>query len=118
MGLFLALSGLMGGAGVVLAAVGAHGKPGAGLDNAAHMLLFHATAVLAAMALIDAGRLWRPVAIVVLGGWIVGAALFAGDVAMRAFAGIRLFPMAAPTGGTILILSWLALCVAAIGGRS
>jgi uncharacterized membrane protein YgdD (TMEM256/DUF423 family) len=32
---------------------------------------------------------------------------------MRAFAGQRLFAMAAPSGGTILIASWLALSVAA-----
>jgi uncharacterized membrane protein YgdD (TMEM256/DUF423 family) len=28
---------------------------------------------------------------------------------MRAFAGTRLFPMAAPTGGSLMILSWIAL---------
>jgi uncharacterized membrane protein YgdD (TMEM256/DUF423 family) len=33
---------------------------------------------------------------------------------MRAFAGHRLFPMAAPTGGVVLIASWLALGVAAV----
>jgi uncharacterized membrane protein YgdD (TMEM256/DUF423 family) len=33
---------------------------------------------------------------------------------MRALAGHRLFPMAAPSGGVILIASWLALAVAAV----
>ena len=37
-----------------------------------------------------------------------------GDIALRAFTGCRLFPMAAPTGGTILIVAWLVLAVAAI----
>ena len=48
-----------------------------------------------------------------MAGYVLGGALFAGDVSMRAFAGHRLFPMAAPTGGTILIVSWLVLALAA-----
>jgi len=35
---------------------------------------------------------------------------------LRAFTGHRLFAMAAPTGGTILIIAWLALAVIAVGG--
>jgi len=46
-------------------------------------------------------------------GWVLGAILFSGDVALRAFVGHRLFPMAAPSGGIILIVAWLALTVAA-----
>jgi uncharacterized membrane protein YgdD (TMEM256/DUF423 family) len=45
---------------------------------------------------------------------VLGSALFAGEIALRAFVGYRLFPMAAPTGGVVLILAWLALTVAAI----
>jgi uncharacterized membrane protein YgdD (TMEM256/DUF423 family) len=45
---------------------------------------------------------------------VLGGGLFAGDVSMRAFAGQRLFPMAAPAGGTILMIGWLILAVAAI----
>jgi uncharacterized membrane protein YgdD (TMEM256/DUF423 family) len=53
-----------------------------------------------------------------VGGWLIGTLLFSGDVSLRAFAGHRLFPMAAPSGGTILILSWLALAVsAAVSGK-
>ena len=37
--ILIALAGLMGAAGVVLAAAGAHGKPGVGLDSAGHLLL-------------------------------------------------------------------------------
>jgi uncharacterized membrane protein YgdD (TMEM256/DUF423 family) len=49
-----------------------------------------------------------------MAGFVIGGALFAGDVSMRAFAGHRLFPMAAPAGGTILIIAWLVLALAAI----
>ena len=109
------LAGLMGAGGIVLAAAGAHAAPNAGLEGAAYMLLFHAAAVLGGAALAQQGLLWRPLALVMLIAWIAGAALFSGDIALRAFAGHRLFPMAAPTGGIILIAAWLALAIAAIG---
>ena len=112
--ILIALAALMGASGVVLAAAGAHAAPGAGLDSAAYMLLFHAAAVLGGSALTQQGVLWRPLAIAVLAAWVVGASLFAGDIALRAFAGHRLFPFAAPSGGIILIAAWLALAVAAI----
>jgi uncharacterized membrane protein YgdD (TMEM256/DUF423 family) len=111
----LVLAGLMGAAGIMLAAAGAHAAPGAGLESAAYMLLFHATAIIGAAALIQNGMLWRGPALVVLAAWVVGALLFSGDIALRAFAGHRLFPMAAPSGGIILILGWLGFVVAAIG---
>jgi uncharacterized membrane protein YgdD (TMEM256/DUF423 family) len=114
-GIVLILAGLMGAGGVVLAAAGAHAAPGAGLDSAAYMLLFHAVAVIGTAALVQQGLLWRPLALAALAAWIVGSALFAGDIALRAFAGHRLFAMAAPSGGIILIAGWLIFAVAAIG---
>ena len=112
--IFIALAGLMGAGGVILAAAGAHLAPGAGLEGAASMLLFHAAAVLGGAALVQQSAVWRPLALIVLAAWVLGAALFAGDIALRAFAGHRLFAMAAPTGGIILILAWLALSGAAV----
>jgi uncharacterized membrane protein YgdD (TMEM256/DUF423 family) len=113
--ILIALAALMGAAGVILAAAAAHAAPGTGLDSAAYMLLFHAVAVLGGAALLQQGQLWRLPALIALAGWVLGGVLFSADVALRAFAGHRLFPMAAPTGGTILILAWLVLAVAAIG---
>jgi uncharacterized membrane protein YgdD (TMEM256/DUF423 family) len=110
----LVLAALMGACGVALAAAAAHAAPGAGLDSAAYFLLFHAVAVLASAALVHHGLLWRPIALIAMAGFVVGGVLFAGDVSMRAFAGHRLFPMAAPAGGTLLILGWLVLAAAAI----
>ena len=112
--LILLLAGLMGAGGVALAAADAHAAPGAGLAAAAYMLLFHAAALVGGAALHAQGVLSRPLLFVVLIAWIIGAALFSGDVALRAFAGHRLFPMAAPTGGIILIAAWLGLAAAAI----
>jgi uncharacterized membrane protein YgdD (TMEM256/DUF423 family) len=113
--ILLILAALLGACGITLAAAGAHAAPGAGLDSAAYMLLFHAAAVLGGVALMQQGLLWRPLALLALAAWIVGATLFAGDVALRAFAGHRLFVMAAPSGGIILIAGWLALAAAALG---
>ena len=113
--ILIAIAGLMGASGVVLAAAGAHAAPNADLESAAYMLLFHAAAVLGGTALAQQGLLWRPLALGVLVGWVVGAALFSGDTATRAVAGHRLFAMAAPTGGVILITAWLALIAAAFG---
>lgn len=112
----LLLAGLMGAAGVTLAAAAAHAEPNAGLDSAAYMLLFHAAAVVGGAAILDRDLVWRAPLLAALGGWVIGAALFSGDISLRAFAGHRIFPMAAPTGGTLLIIAWLALSLAAIGG--
>jgi uncharacterized membrane protein YgdD (TMEM256/DUF423 family) len=112
--ILIALAGLMGAGGMALAAAAAHTAPGAALDSAAYMMLFHAVAVVGGVALVQQGQLWRPLALVVLTAWVIGATLFASDIAMRSFAGHRLFPFAAPTGGTILIAAWLALTGTAI----
>lgn len=114
MSILLVVAALMGACGIVLAAAGAHAASGAGLDSAAYILLFHAVAILGGAALTQQGLLWRPIAIAVLAAWVLGAALFAGDLTLRAFAGHRLFAMAAPTGGIILIAAWLGLAAAAI----
>lgn len=109
-----ALAGLMGAGGIALTAAGAHGKPGTGLDNAGYLLLIHAAAVVAVTVGARQGLVLRPLGLAVLWGFIIGAALFAADVTARAYLGGRLFPYAAPTGGTIMILSWLALVTAAL----
>ena len=104
----------MGASGIILAAAGAHAATGAGLDSAGYMLLFHAAAVLGGAALLQQGVLLRPLAFAALVGWVLGAALFSGDIALRAFAEHRFFPMA-PTGGIVLIAAWLLFAAAAIG---
>jgi uncharacterized membrane protein YgdD (TMEM256/DUF423 family) len=112
--LLVILAGLMGAGGVVLAAASAHAVPNAVLDSAGHMLSLHAAALLGGAAILHAGLIWRPLGAIALFGLALGAALFAGDIALRAFAGHRLFPMAAPTGGTIMIASWVVLAIAGI----
>ena len=50
--ILIALAGLMGAGGMALAAAAAHTAPGAVLDSAAYMLLFHAVAVVGGVALL------------------------------------------------------------------
>lgn len=112
--LLIALAGVMGASGILLAAAGAHAAPNAGLQGAAYMLLLHAVAILGGASLTQQGLLWRPVMLAVLIAWAAGAALFSGDITLRAFSGHRLFPMAAPSGGILLTAAWIALVAAAI----
>ena len=69
--------------------------------------------VLGAVALAERAILHVRIGLVAAFGFVVAASLFAGDLSMRQYAGNSLFPMAAPTGGTLLIASWLVLAVSA-----
>ena len=112
--LFVVLGAVAGLAGVVAAAAAAHVTGTGSLSTAADFLLFHAP-VLVAIAIADhvglgrAGLLRLGGALVVLG--LIG---FSGDLAMRALAGTPLFAMAAPTGGTLLMIGWVAIGLSAI----
>lgn len=109
----IAYAGLAGAAGVGLAAAGAHGNDLSALTPPAYLLLMHAAATIAIVAV--AGRAAHPglflVAALVL---LVGVTLFSGTVTLRTLTGYRLFPMAAPTGGTTMIAGWLLLTAAGI----
>jgi uncharacterized membrane protein YgdD (TMEM256/DUF423 family) len=111
------LAGIMGADGVILAAAAAHQGDATRLMPASSMLLFHATAILAVVALAERGIIHVKIGIATALGFVIAAALFAGDLTMRQYAGHSLFPMAAPSGGTLLIMSWLLLAVAAAWPR-
>ncbi len=105
-----ACAALMGAAGVALAALAAHQNGGEFGRTAALFLLLHAAACLAIAA---HARLAQSRALVVVGFVMAaGASLFAADLASSAFFGARLFPFAAPIGGSTMMLSWLALAIA------
>ena len=113
----IVLAGIMGADGVILAAASAHQADASRLASASSMLLFHACAVLATVALAESALVHARIGTVAAFGFVIAAALFAGDLTLRQYAGHGLFPMAAPTGGTLLITSWLALAVAAAWPR-
>jgi uncharacterized membrane protein YgdD (TMEM256/DUF423 family) len=115
--ILIILAGIMGADGVVLAAASAHQADASRLASASSMLLFHSSAVIAVVALAERGVIHLRTGIAAAFGFVIAAALFAGDLTLRQYAGHSLFPMAAPTGGTLLILSWLVLAVAAAWPR-
>ncbi len=103
------LAACMGAAGVALAALAAHqGGVFAGL--ASQFLILHAAALLGVSA---HARQSRGRALLAAGAALaLGATLFSADLAARDYFGGRLFPFAAPTGGSLMILAWLALAIA------
>ena len=111
--ILIVLAAVMGADGIMLAAASAHQPDATRLASASSMLLFHATAVLAAVALAERGVIHIRIGLAAAWGFVIASALFAGDLTMRQYAGHGLFPMAAPTGGTLLIVSWIMLAVAA-----
>jgi uncharacterized membrane protein YgdD (TMEM256/DUF423 family) len=115
--ILIALAGLMGACGVVLAAASAHLTDAARLGAASSMLLFHAAALPGTVALAQRHVLHPRVALAAAFGFVVAAVLFAGDLTIRHYAGHSLFPYAAPAGGTLLITSWLVLAVSALWPR-
>jgi uncharacterized membrane protein YgdD (TMEM256/DUF423 family) len=48
---------------------------------------------------------------------LAGLVIFCADLLMRDLAGARLFLMAAPIGGTAMILGWLVVAASAFAGR-
>lgn len=109
----LLLAALYGAAGVALMAAGSHSAGGAFAGTAGQMLLFHGSAVIAAVLAQRAGLLAPTLGRIAIWVLLAGPAIFAADLAMRGFGFNRLFPMAAPTGGSLTILGWLLLAVAA-----
>jgi uncharacterized membrane protein YgdD (TMEM256/DUF423 family) len=103
------LSGLIGAAGVALAAAASHAGGEALLRPASSICLAHAPALLALALGGNRLRFGSPVALVMAAGTV----LFSGDLVARHFLGSGVFPMAAPTGGLALIGSWLALAIGA-----
>jgi uncharacterized membrane protein YgdD (TMEM256/DUF423 family) len=113
-GFLIALGGLSGTLGVTLSAVAAHYPGGTPLSTAAEFLLVHGGVFLAL------GALHRTKA---LPGWVLavgvllltlGLVIFAGDLSRRVFAGERLFPWAAPIGGSTLIAGWVWFALAGL----
>jgi uncharacterized membrane protein YgdD (TMEM256/DUF423 family) len=108
---FILASGLFGAAGVALSAVAAHAG-GGNVATAASFLLAHAPAMLA-LGLLARSRVMAAGGAVLL----VGVLVFSGDLLMRHFVGSRLFPMAAPAGGTAMIIGWLLVAASAFTHR-
>lgn len=110
---FGTLAGLCGALAIAAYAGAAHGGENH-LSAIAPLLLGHAPALLVLSLIVPNSR------VASIGGAILvaGLALFCGDLFMRDMAGSRLFSMAAPTGGSLMILGWLIVGVSSWFKRS
>lgn len=106
--ILVAAGGLCGALGVALSAMAAH-RGGAFTGTAASFLLMHAPVFLA-IGLAGGNRILRAGGLVLL----VGLVVFSGDLLARDLLGSRLFPLAAPAGGTLLMVGWLAIAASAL----
>ena len=111
---FAALGALAGAGGVALAAMAAHMTGGGNLETASRFLLLHAPALLALAALAAAGFAHRGIGRAAGLALVIGLVLFCGDLSVRAIWRIAPWRLAAPTGGMLLILGWLALVVSVL----
>lgn len=110
----LLILGAIAGFGVMAAAASAHVGGGDNLKTASQFLLFHAPLLAAAPAIVRSGAVHRHLTLLALMLVAFGVALFSGQLALRALKDASLFAMAAPTGGTLLMIGWLMLGVAAL----
>lgn len=111
--LLIAFAGILGAAGVSLAAAAAHVASGDAVRAAAEIAMVHAAAVIALTAYAhhaNGPAKWRWIAAAML----LGASLFSATVGLGALADFRPLPMLAPIGGSLTILSWLAVAIAGI----
>lgn len=110
----IVFAGLYGALGVAFAAIAAHGGAATTLGSASQMLLFHAPALLAIGLY---GRATGQLSFSLQAGGLallLGAGLFAADLASRHYRGQALFPMAAPSGGTLMIFGWAVIVIAGV----
>ena len=108
----MAVAGLMGASGVIVAAAGTHLGGGDLARTASEFLMVHAVAVIAAGGV----ALQRPSALlaIAVGLLAAGAILFGGELALAALADWRPLPLAAPVGGLCLIGGWFTLAAASV----
>ena len=109
-----AFAGLFGATGIIASALHAHRDADPALLSAALILLVHAPMLIAVLAALRVGLLARFGGIITLVAIIIGVILFSGSIGFRIATGTPLFPMAAPTGGILLIAGWAILAVTGI----
>lgn len=104
----IAAGGVLGLSGVAVSAASTHAGGGPLGQTAGTFLLIHAAVVLALAALVRSVP--RPALLVIAGTVLsAGVVLFAGDLVLSAFWAWRPLPAAAPVGGGLLLIGWIAV---------
>jgi uncharacterized membrane protein YgdD (TMEM256/DUF423 family) len=129
---WLLVGALLGGAAVASGAFGAHGLKAhfasdgvlseadqqqmANWETAARYQMYHGLAVVAVAVLGNRrGRLLLDAAAV---SFTIGTLVFSGCLYVLVLTGQRWLGAVVPVGGTLLILGWLCLAIAAVGQRA
>jgi uncharacterized membrane protein YgdD (TMEM256/DUF423 family) len=110
--LLAAVAALLGAAGVVSAAAGSHTSADPRIATLSQMLMIHAAAALGVLGVGRGSPLPSGFA-AAAALMLAGVALFAGDLAARVHLGGRLFPFAAPIGGSLMIGGWVVTAAVA-----
>jgi len=110
----VAIAALAGAIGVAEAAYAAHGSPDPLLQTSSNFLLLHAAAVIAVTSFALSPPNTSRAMLIAASLLMAGTLLFCGDLSVRAITGARLFPMAAPVGGSLQIIGWLAIAISAM----
>ncbi|MGH6817237.1 MAG: DUF423 domain-containing protein [Methylovirgula sp.] len=106
------VAALSGAAGVMELAAAAHAISDPLLKTSADFLLINAVAVIAISALSVGGARrtgWQLLAATIL---LCGSLLFGAELSTHVFLGRTILPLAAPVGGGMTILGWLASAIA------
>jgi uncharacterized membrane protein YgdD (TMEM256/DUF423 family) len=112
--ILMALAALSGMAGVIEAAAAAHVNVDPLLQTSSNFLLLMGTATIAIAAFALVARHCRAFYLVAGSILLAGSSLFCYDLTMRVFFVHKLFDLAAPIGGTLMIGGWLAAALAAL----
>ncbi|MFC5374088.1 DUF423 domain-containing protein [Brevundimonas faecalis] len=115
--ILLAFSAVNGAMAVALGAFAAHGaapKAAALLSTGAHYQMIHAVLAVACALWVGGGRGARAA------GWLAvsGGLVFCLSLAAIALLGLRWMGAVAPIGGTLMIIGWVVLAVAALRTRT
>ena len=104
-------AGMMGLAGTIMLAMGAHAPATGLLATGGQFLLFHAPAVLAVASQTRFAGVYKRAALALL---LVGPAIFGGEMAFHTVSQSTALTALAPIGGVMTILGWLCVAIGAI----
>ncbi len=109
--IIIGLAALSGAAGIMESAASAHTIADPLLKTSANMLLINAASVIAISAYaFGRSQRWALFGAATL---LAGSLLFCGELSTHVFLGQRFFALAAPIGGTLMIVGWLIAAASA-----
>jgi uncharacterized membrane protein YgdD (TMEM256/DUF423 family) len=109
-----AVAAFSGAAGVMEAATAAHAMTEPLLQTSANFLMLMAAAAIAINAFALSAQRHRGWFLIAASILLGGCLLFCGDLTVRVFLAHKLFAFAAPIGGSLMIVGWIAAALVAL----